>query len=79
MPLSMKMNLQPWFSELKVFDSQILKIIAEIHWNEEARAYSDVDVVDGTKTFITHKGYISLFPFLMGFIAKNDSKLLVID
>jgi len=65
--------------ESENYEKEYLKFfhkIDEIHWNEQANVFADVEVINQSKSFITHKGYISLFPFLMGLIPKDSPKLL---
>jgi len=60
------------------------KALDEIHWNEPARLYCDVEFVpvdpnntqgEKRKEFLEYRGYLSLFPFLLGIIPKESSKL----
>ncbi|PPQ81232.1 hypothetical protein CVT25_015756 [Psilocybe cyanescens] len=44
----------------------ILDNIEDLHWNEEEQMYCDVDVDDEDESYhVCHKGYLSLFPFLL--------------
>jgi len=54
------------------------KLLDETFWNEETKSYCDIEVPTENldKSFVCHKGYISLFPLLMGFIPKDSQKLL---
>ncbi|CAH7690989.1 glycoside hydrolase [Phakopsora pachyrhizi] len=56
--------------------SAILGNIDDIHWCEEKKMYCDVSVnEDDESYFVCHKGYISLFPFLLGLIPKDSNHL----
>ena len=37
-----------------------------MYWNQEQGAYNDVLYSNSGNTFVNHKGYISLFPLLLG-------------
>ncbi|KAJ8112508.1 hypothetical protein OPT61_g5140 [Boeremia exigua] len=39
-----------------------------IHWEDKQNAYCDTVVRDDKHTHVCHKGYVSLFPFMTGFI-----------
>ncbi|KAG0149919.1 hypothetical protein CROQUDRAFT_652883 [Cronartium quercuum f. sp. fusiforme G11] len=56
--------------------SAIVANIDDLHWNEEKQMYCDVSVNDEDESyFVCHKGYISLFPFLLGLIPPDSPKL----
>ncbi|MBW0480168.1 hypothetical protein O181_019883 [Austropuccinia psidii MF-1] len=56
--------------------SAIVGNIDDLHWNEERKMYCDVSVnEDGESYFECHKGYISIFPFLLGLVSPQSPKL----
>jgi mannosyl-oligosaccharide glucosidase len=46
-----------------------------LHWSENAETYCDTRVWDDAHTFTCPKGYISLFPFMTGFLGPNHQHL----
>lgn len=64
---------QKMFSE---HETDIVRTIDGIHWSEPDQAYCDTSVVDGNRVeTVCHKGYISLFPFLVGLMGPDHSHL----
>ncbi len=63
----------------KVFskhETDIVPSIDGIHWSEPDQEYCDTTVVDENRVDkVCHKGYISLFPFLVGFMGPDHSHL----
>jgi mannosyl-oligosaccharide glucosidase len=48
----------------------------DLHWSEKEGCYCDAAIDDFEEhKLICHKGYISLFPFLVGLMKKDDPKL----
>ncbi|XPS77894.1 Mannosyl-oligosaccharide glucosidase [Ascochyta lentis] len=39
-----------------------------LHWQDKQKVYCDTVVRDDKHTYVCHKGYLSLFPFMTGFI-----------
>lgn len=46
-----------------------------IHWEDKQNAYCDTVVRDDKHTYVCHKGYVSLFPFMTGFLDANHANL----
>lgn len=54
----------------------IVHNIEDLHWSEEKNMFCDVSVdAQDESYFVCHKGYISLFPFLLGLIPHDSPKL----
>ncbi|KAI2621643.1 glycoside hydrolase family 63 protein [Hypoxylon sp. NC1633] len=50
--------------------------LADLHWSESAGCFCDATIDDFEEhTLVCHKGYISLFPFLLGLLQPDDPKL----
>lgn len=57
-------------------EADVVRSIDGIHWSEPDQAYCDTTVVDGNRVEkVCHKGYISLFPFLVGLMGPDHSHL----
>ena len=57
-------------------ETDVVRSIDGIHWSEPDQAYCDTTIVDGNRVKkVCHKGYISLFPFLVGFMGPDHSHL----
>jgi mannosyl-oligosaccharide glucosidase len=49
--------------------------IEDLHWSEDNQAYCDTTIENNKHVLICHKGYISLFPFLLGFVGASNPHL----
>ena len=50
--------------------------IEDLHWNEEHQMYCDANVNDDDESYhVCDKGYLSLFPFLLGLLPPNSPHL----
>lgn len=48
----------------------------DLHWSEKEGCYCDATIDEFEEhTLVCHKGYVSLFPFLVGLMKKDDPKL----
>ncbi|KAH9449564.1 hypothetical protein Pst134EB_020387 [Puccinia striiformis f. sp. tritici] len=54
----------------------IVANVDDLHWNEEKKMHCDVSVdANDESYFVCHKGYITMFPFLLGLIPPDSPKL----
>jgi len=57
-------------------ETDIIRSLDGIHWSESNQAYCDTTVVDENRVErVCHKGYISLFPFLVNLMGPDHSHL----
>jgi len=57
-------------------EQAILDNIDDLHWNEEEQMYCDVNVnADDESYHVCHRGYLSLFPFLLGLLPPSSPHL----
>ncbi|KAI1197176.1 family 63 glycoside hydrolase [Nemania serpens] len=50
--------------------------LVDLHWSEAKGSFCDATIDDFEEhALVCHRGYISLFPFLMGLLEPNDAKL----
>lgn len=53
-----------------------LAVIEGLHWSEDNKCYCDVTVDDDDEDeFVCHKGYISLFPFLLKLMSPDSPRI----
>ncbi|KAI5924330.1 glycoside hydrolase [Camillea tinctor] len=54
----------------------ILHNLNDLHWSESEGAFCDATIDEFEEhALVCHKGYISLFPFLLGLLSPDDPKL----
>ncbi|KAF9566233.1 glycoside hydrolase [Agrocybe pediades] len=57
-------------------EKAILDNIEDLHWNEEQKMYCDVNVDNEDESYhVCHKGYLSLFPFLLELLPPSSPHL----
>jgi mannosyl-oligosaccharide glucosidase len=57
-------------------EKAILDNIEDLHWDEEQKMYCDVDVDDDDESYhVCHKGYLSLFPFMLSLLPSDSPHL----
>jgi len=57
-------------------EQAILNNIEDLHWSEEDQMYCDVGIdTDDESFFVCHKGYLSLFPLLLGLLPSSSLHL----
>ncbi|KAI9674249.1 MAG: Processing alpha glucosidase I [Trizodia sp. TS-e1964] len=58
------------------FETAILKNIDILHWDDKAQAFCDATIDDYEESIhVCHKGYISIFPFLVGLLPIDSPRL----
>ncbi|KAM0753058.1 glycoside hydrolase [Meredithblackwellia eburnea MCA 4105] len=63
-------------AEYKSTFASILANIEDLHWSEEGQMYCDASVNEEDESIhVCHKGYISLFPFLLGLLPSDSPHL----
>lgn len=63
-------------AELKKNLNAIERNLNDLHWSEEEGCYCDATIDEFEEhSLVCHKGYISLFPFLVGLMKRDDVKL----
>ena len=67
---------QPLYSQHKL---NVIRSLDVIHWSEPDQTYCDTTIRDGNRVErVCHKGYISLFPFLLGLMGPGHHNLGVL-
>lgn len=57
-------------------EMDIIRSLDNIHWSEQHQAYCDTTITNENQVnWVCHKGYISLFPFLVGLMGANHNHL----
>lgn len=57
-------------------ENAIIKNIDQLHWSEEDKTYCDVTLnYSDEDVFVCHKGYVSLFPFVLKLIPHDSPHL----
>ncbi|KAG8941772.1 Processing alpha glucosidase I [Tulasnella sp. 424] len=63
-------------AEFAGIEKDVLTNLDELHWNEKEQMYCDLGVdEDDESTYVCHKGYVSLFPFLLGLLEPSSAHL----
>ena len=63
-------------AELTTIETAILRNIDDLHWSEKEKCYCDATIDDYEENvLVCHKGYISIFPFLVGLMDPKSDKL----
>lgn len=62
--------------ELSGYENAILRNIDDLHWDEKEKTYCDATIDDYEESVhVCHKGYISIFPFLLGLLEPDSPRL----
>ena len=56
-------------------EQAIRRSIEDLHWSEADQAYCDSTIEHDKHVHVCHKGYISLFPFLVGLLGTQNPHL----
>lgn len=62
--------------EFKRYETAIIRNIDDLHWSKTEQTYCDATIDDYEESVhVCHKGYVSIFPFLMGLVPVDSPKL----
>ena len=63
-------------AEFEKYEDAILHNIDDLHWSEKEKVYCDatIDAYE-ENALVCHKGYISIFPFLVGLLPADSPRL----
>ncbi|ODV60563.1 mannosyl-oligosaccharide glucosidase, partial [Ascoidea rubescens DSM 1968] len=68
------LNYEDDYKKFDENERRIVKNIEEVFWSEESKCYCDIHMnLDDEDELVCHKGYISLFPFLLKLIPVDES------
>jgi mannosyl-oligosaccharide glucosidase len=57
-------------------EKAVIDNLDDLHWNEESQMYCDVGVDDDDESYhVCHKGYLSVFPFLLSLLPPESPHL----
>jgi mannosyl-oligosaccharide glucosidase len=63
-------------AEYATIETAILRNIDDLHWSEKEKCYCDATIDDFEENaLVCHKGYMSLFPFMLGLMDTKSDKL----
>jgi mannosyl-oligosaccharide glucosidase len=63
-------------AEYTTIETAILRNIDDLHWSEKEKCYCDATIDDYEEnSLVCHKGYISIFPFMVGLLDPKSEKL----
>ncbi|ORY10249.1 glycoside hydrolase [Clohesyomyces aquaticus] len=63
-------------AEFAKYETAILRNIDDLHWSSTSQTYCDATIDDYEEnSHVCHKGYISVFPFLVGLLPADSPRL----
>ncbi|KAJ3089596.1 Processing alpha glucosidase I [Quaeritorhiza haematococci] len=66
-------------SDIQMYEKHlegILMSLEDLHWNPASKSFCDVTVdTNGKSVFVVHKGFLSLFPLLLGLLPADSDRL----
>lgn len=63
-------------TEFAGYEQAIIRNIDDLHWNSKEKIYCDATIDDYEEsTHVCHKGYISIFPFMLGLLPPDSPRL----
>jgi mannosyl-oligosaccharide glucosidase len=57
-----------------VKSQQLLGSLDRFHWNFATESYCDYAYKNGTRVFVCHSGYLTLFPYFLGLLQPNSTQ-----
>ncbi|KAF2267600.1 glycoside hydrolase [Lojkania enalia] len=63
-------------AEFVKYEEAIIRNLDDLHWSDKAKTYCDATIDDYEENkLVCHKGYISIFPFLVGLLPPDSPRL----
>ncbi|KAI9698018.1 MAG: Processing alpha glucosidase I [Candelina mexicana] len=63
-------------TEFAGYENAIVRNVDDLHWDDKAQTYCDATIDDYEESIhVCHKGYISIFPFLVGLLPADSPRL----